>query len=526
MHTEGNQLASGARIQPFRDWCGAIDPRVLLDESAFKSTIVAPRTAEFPDGVPAKYHTWEFPEHWFPRGSRATRCLQFGKLEVLAGNSAPGLKLVLAVKQYTVGAMTLPERALSLPTIRRRCNAAIRLATAVLKICHGKKTFSDLSLDDALEVVREARTNSNDDEELGSVLTEVNEYGEAGLVCDYFRNVDWKRSFLSSLETLSKFADRFIDETQAIEKPKAARPLPDPYTERMIEIAIFYIEVISKHIIRHAEYFGSLRKEVLMTKGCNQSKKLALRKVWKKYKKFAISDLSNWKTKDGAPICTLPFEHDYAFPPRRLKHLLVLVSNLQMCSFQLVALDGAMRLGEQHTLGIDQTYLLDVLGKLVPIARGMTFKTTGGKGCDGCEWAITYLALRALDIQKRLFAAFESRSTVTSPWRETKPGSIGAPMRSAELIHLNTFARRHNLLGHCENGRICHRQFRKTFARLMAKFADEGVKVVRQQLKHSDDQQTSDYILADPVTGIELVGDTLLANGLTADQIKEIFDDK
>ena len=508
-----DDLLAAGNVDAFRTWCSMmIDPAEIGNWDKFQTSIIAPANHDYPSGIPAGHYIWQFPEHWFVRGSAARRLIDFSRLERHIG-TASGQRLLISVKQYTGACMTVAARRLSFSSVKKRSLAATRLALATLDLGQGNIGFRDLDVPQALRVVAASRTNFDDDALLRCVIQELNDYGQAGLVSDYFEKVDWRQC---ALDLPADQRACFVGVRQRPES-NPRRPLTDAYVEHAMQIIMVYVALLADKILEHARHYAEVRETVLREKTPERSKKLALRRAWRKYSRFAEADAPNW------PLGSLPFRCSYEFPPRRLTDLFALISTLQMCAFQLVALDGAMRLSEQHTVDPETSYLLDVSGHAVPILRGRTFKIKGDHGWNGREWAVSPLARRALKIQSELAAAFRHDAVEATVWISTKPDSLGAPMRSAEIMHLNKFAERHYLLGFCENGRICHGQFRKTFARLMALYAEKGIQTVRQQLQHESEDQTSDYILSNPDTGFDLMHDTIKATALTDDQLKEIF---
>jgi hypothetical protein len=485
-------------VKSFCKWGSILDPSIVLAPDFFSQEIS-------PSGSKVGDAEWEFPADWIVRGTRSNRVISFEQF-ALKGHTPQSVEYM--ARQYAVLLLTSNNTIRSLATFQNRVHLNNRLIAACLEKVHGLRSLSNLSHEELSLACRSLQTDwtkgNSDRALLRKVIEEVANYYNRELLSDNYTKFD-----CSARLTVAPFTQRqnldAIRRTQpklpkSDKTPDSTLPFPVEWVDTLLPIARFYINVLSPHVTRHLAEFKRLRAIVGREKH-DRVKKVIGRNIAKAYAKFAAQEIEEvkWVDQEGTILQDLEFETNgsFAFPPRNVDDLHALVASLQICCFQIIALQSAARAAEMHTVstqGISQSGDDDPVFAI----HGSIFKGTGSVGFRDHKWIVSQQAVKAVEVQDKLFAGIRSEGYF---WCQTKQGSLGKPLNKSEQMHLIKFVDRHNLSALLEGGQISIRRFRKTWAE-MAMIAGLTADEIRQQLGHAPSEggitdQTAGYMFSD-----------------------------
>ncbi|MEH2474073.1 hypothetical protein V1281_004742 [Nitrobacteraceae bacterium AZCC 2161] len=489
-----------AVADPFRVWCGQINPQVLRDSDSLLDQIVAPPTESKSQGSLVRDEYWIFPSEWFPSGPDRL-CLS---LSAEQGILAPETHLML--KQYAIGLMVQP-RTRALVTIKNHVDVCRRIigSLAVSKQ-HGAPlssvSFSHLS--QATDALTAGWAVDNSDRFLlKHVVSQIAEFRKRGWLSDGFGDASLDLPITDlPLEERQRYFDE-INKSPRVEGVIRARsqrgcpPVPKEYVDAMLPVAILLIDELSPFIIAHARLLFDARESISKKKGGRVCKKRLGKIVAAEY-----SDLASRKASNRfSELC-----EDYRrltgcnFSLASVNDLRDQMANLQMGCYQVIAVLSAARKGEMHGLHPDGLrYSAD--GELQ--LHGRIRKGAGAAGYRKHAWTVDELARDALQTQWDLFEPFRNGEHL---WCQTAMGSIGAKMRGTESEHLKAFVERNHLQHHLDEAGIAHTGFRKAWATLMY-LGGVDIMSIARQLGHTVNEEEEDepsvtmgYINSDPFT--------------------------
>jgi hypothetical protein len=485
-------------VKPFCKLSSELDPSIVLAPDFMSHEI-------WPSGPKVGDAEWEFLAGCIHRSTRSNRVISF---DHLMGKKMIPPTIKLMSRQYAVLTLAGPNSIRSLATFQNRVHLNNRLIGECLDQFPAMLALSALSPDElscVCKTLQKDWTKGNTDRALlKKVLEEIADFYNRGLLTDTYSTADCSANLEDVPTTLRQNLDAL---RRARPTPPASETTPDstlPFTpawvDALLPIAQFYIEILSRHITRHlAEY-----KRLCGTVGDAKRhcvKKVIGRNIAEAYANFAAQEAEDgkWTDQDGTILQNLPFETDgtVAFPPRSVNDLHALIASLQICCFQIIALQSAARAAEMHTVsshGISQSDDEDPIFAI----HGSIYKATGAIGYRHHKWIVSQQAVKAVEAQDRLFDGIRTGEHF---WCQTKQGSVGKRLNRSEQMHLIKFVDRHRLSAFLDGRQISTRRFRKTWAE-MAMIAGLTADQIRRQLGHAPSEggitdQTAGYMFAD-----------------------------
>jgi integrase len=398
------------------------------------------------------------------------------------------------MKQYLVALVFDPLRKPpKFGTLKGRAEGAFRLVAWA--IANGKRqlaSFTPVELAAATQDISKAWNKQGYAlHKWQTILSEINAYGEMGLVSDWLRQVPLNAlatDVEGKLEGLPPLPKKTVRDAQG-HVHRSTKPLPDEFVTRLIRICLYYQNELAHHLFIHVDKFAALRQEDSIS---------GKAKAMQRYKTFAQEyiDRRRWKDSQGAVMRTLPFEADYAFPPVGFKGLQDMVYAFQSTNQILIELATGMRLSEVSRLESDCVPKKSLKTNR-PILRGRTYKLTVGYQGQKRTWPIPIEVAQAIANQVRLFQAFPADDG-SEIWRSTGTTNFGASLNTVTVTHqLTRFPRLHKL-DHLYEGGFNVRRFRPTLARHVVLAVTGAPRILQELFGHRNLTTTIDYILASP----------------------------